>query len=208
MRWFISDTHFGHKNIIEYGERPFKDLAEMHQALIDNWNSRVQPSDTVYFLGDFGMAPKDDLFKICDQLNGKLVCILGNHDGSEKRMRDIGFDVALYGATIRIQGQWVNLKHIPPQYPPDTLTIHGHVHQHLPFGIFHNRLNVSVEVTNYLPVSEDQVASLMVKATVKMGGLYQMGTQTVPSNLPINLVKVGERLDPLTSCKEYTDNHT
>ena len=53
MIYFISDTHFGHKNIVSYCKRPFIDTHEMNKTIIDNINSVVKPSDTLYFLGDF-----------------------------------------------------------------------------------------------------------------------------------------------------------
>ncbi len=52
-KWFISDTHFSHANIIPYCKRPFKTVTE-NKLLIENWNSHVNPDDTVIFLGDFG----------------------------------------------------------------------------------------------------------------------------------------------------------
>ncbi len=39
--FFTADTHFGHKNIIEYCQRPFIDVEEMNEAHIDNWNRTV-----------------------------------------------------------------------------------------------------------------------------------------------------------------------
>jgi len=39
--WFTADLHLGHRNIIEYCNRPFADVDEMNRALIANWNQVV-----------------------------------------------------------------------------------------------------------------------------------------------------------------------
>ncbi len=78
MNFFISDTHFGHANIIKYCNRPFVDAREMDKILIDNWNSTVSKKDTVYHLGDFSFkAPPSHFSK---KLNGHKILIQGNHD--------------------------------------------------------------------------------------------------------------------------------
>ena len=47
MIYFIADTHFNHKNIIEYCKRPFKDTLEMNEYIIEKWNSVVKDEDIV-----------------------------------------------------------------------------------------------------------------------------------------------------------------
>ena len=64
-RWFISDTHLSHFNVIQYTGRPFQSVEEMDGQLIENWNALVQPEDTVFFLGDFGIGRADRLASIC-----------------------------------------------------------------------------------------------------------------------------------------------
>ena len=46
--FFTSDLHIGHKNIIEYSHRPFSNIEEMNETLIDNWNKTV-PEDGIVF---------------------------------------------------------------------------------------------------------------------------------------------------------------
>ena len=52
MIYFTADHHFGHANIIRHCARPFQSVGEMDRALLDNWNARIKPQDTVYILGD------------------------------------------------------------------------------------------------------------------------------------------------------------
>ena len=58
--WFISDTHFGHNNIIEYCRPHFASIDEMESAIIENWNKAVKPGDLVYHLGDFAWKTADE----------------------------------------------------------------------------------------------------------------------------------------------------
>ena len=97
-RWFISDTHFSHANIIRYTKRPFGSADEMNEHLIDNWNALVKPEDAVFFLGDFGLGSTDYLATLCSRLHGNKICIRGNHDGTPAKMRKIGFLFVLESA--------------------------------------------------------------------------------------------------------------
>lgn len=54
--FFTSDTHFGHANIINLCNRPFKDVNHMNDMLVENWNSVVSDDDTVFHLGDFALG--------------------------------------------------------------------------------------------------------------------------------------------------------
>ena len=80
-RWFTSDIHFKHRNIIPYCLRPYDDVNEMNEAIIKQWNSQVKPEDEVWMIGDFSINKKSTLDKrLVSILNGKKHIILGNHD--------------------------------------------------------------------------------------------------------------------------------
>jgi calcineurin-like phosphoesterase family protein len=78
--FFTSDLHFGHANIIKFCDRPFGNAEEMNRMIIQNWNSVVQPEDTVYVLGDVSFATPAETSKLLSELNGTLHLIRGNHD--------------------------------------------------------------------------------------------------------------------------------
>lgn len=82
--FYISDLHLNHKNVtgegINFDNRPFNTMAEMHEAIKKNWNSSVTNADTVYLLGDTIWKLTDEMIGLFSQLKGKKVAIKGNHD--------------------------------------------------------------------------------------------------------------------------------
>lgn len=78
--YFTSDTHFSHKNVIQYSNRPFNSVEEMDETLIQNWNAVVKPSSTIWHLGDFCLGQQSKILEILQRLNGHKHLILGNHD--------------------------------------------------------------------------------------------------------------------------------
>ena len=61
----------------------------MDRALIRLWNSRVNPCDTVYNIGDLSFhKDMQTSISIFSKLNGKHVLVLGNHDEAIKKRKD------------------------------------------------------------------------------------------------------------------------
>ncbi len=150
--YFISDTHFGHFKIIEYGQRPFKTLDEMHASMIERWNAVVTDQDTVYHLGDVCFGA--EYLPLMDKLNGaKKILILGNHDNLPIEDYLLYFD-EVHGMT-KVAGFW--LTHCPMHDSQlfGKKNIHGHVHQNSIGG--GNYINVSVENIDYTPLSLERL---------------------------------------------------
>jgi len=184
-RFVISDTHFSHRNSWEKfklptGEplRPFTSTEEMDETMVERWNAKVGPHDTVYHLGDVAIARKG--LEFVKRLNGKKRLVRGNHDiFKDQDYRDVGFD-SLYG--VRVFVDKFILSHIPLH--PDCVTdrfrvnVHGHLHanevmrevideenssQFCMDSVVYKKeidpryLCCSVEHTNYEPLSFEEV---------------------------------------------------
>ena len=162
--FLISDTHFGHANVCKFTRddgsrlRPWSDIDEMDQALIDLWNETVGPLDKVYHLGDVAI-PRRGL-RCLEKLNGRKVLIRGNHDIFKLS------DYTQYFDDIRgchYLDQYI-LTHIPVhtcgvvRYKAN---IHGHLHYRQVLdenGLLDPRYKcVCVEHTNYKPIDFEQV---------------------------------------------------
>ena len=110
--FLIGDCHFGHRNIIKYCNRPFKDVADMTEKLIKNWNSVVGNNVIVYVVGDFALCGKQKIIEICQRLNGRKRLILGNHDGASiATYREAGFEF-VYNHPIVLDDFYI-ISHVP-----------------------------------------------------------------------------------------------
>lgn len=133
MIYVISDTHFNHKNIIQYENRPFASISEMNDTLIKNWNSVIKPEDTVIHLGDIGLGKESSLRCIVPSLNGHKILIKGNHDGKSKNFYlECGFEEVCGTKLEIIDGVEVFFSHCPESRPGDgshyDIHLYGHVH--------------------------------------------------------------------------------
>ena len=69
--YFTGDTHFCHKNIIRYCNRPFTNMDEMNRFIINEWNKTVGEKDIIYHLGDFAWRNLKAAEEILKQLKGR-----------------------------------------------------------------------------------------------------------------------------------------
>ncbi|MFW5795139.1 MAG: metallophosphoesterase family protein [Bacillota bacterium] len=162
MIYFTSDSHFFHKNIITYCNRPYSNIEDMNKDIIKKWNSKVLPGDTVYHLGDFCFNPYY-VPDIISKLNAKqIILICGNHDSRIWKKRDIFNDTKLQIAgyntihEINYQGLPIILCHFPmlswPKKSHGSVHFFGHIHNVSRDDIQPNSCNVGVDCWDFYPV--------------------------------------------------------
>jgi len=155
--WIVSDTHFGHKNIVKYCNRP----TNHNELMIQKWKSLVRPEDTVLHLGDVSVWYGDDMFywlSMAGSLPGQKKLIKGNHDKFKPKVyAENGFEM-IPEFIQEIKGQRVLFSHYPDDHRTSEwdINVHGHVHNkgidpHLAMTNRRYR-NVSIEMMDYKPV--------------------------------------------------------
>lgn len=133
--FYISDLHFGHKNILAFDNRPFKTVEEHDEELICRWNNKVGIDDDVWILGDISWYNSTKTIEIFKRLNGiKHLCI-GNHDKKllrNKGIRDLFAEIVDYKEIQFDNGEGIVLSHYPiPCYNNHFYGwyhLYGHVH--------------------------------------------------------------------------------
>lgn len=160
--FYTSDTHFNHDNIITYSKRPFSNVEEMNEVLVNNWNNIVSPKDTVYHFGDVFM--KDyKAESILNRLNGQICLIKGNHEKTALKYKGRFTWVKDYYELTNIVDEQISgivMFHYPiaswNKQHHNYIHLHGHCHNtHEPWKKTHmpeaKSFDVGVDsVANYL----------------------------------------------------------
>lgn len=157
--FIVSDTHFGHANICRFTRadgtplRPWNDVSEMDEDMVDKWNAVVRPNDKVYHLGDVVIGRKH--LQIMSRLNGDKVLIKGNHDIFKihdylEHFRDVR------GSHVMDNMLMTHIPVHPSSKGRFKANVHGHTHSNVVVDHEGNPdswyIPVSVEHTNYAPV--------------------------------------------------------
>ena len=158
MRYYISDLHFYHHNLLDkMDNRGFSSVEEMNEYIIEQWNKKVRKNDEVVILGDLSYGNGIQTNEILSRLKGKLFLIRGNHD--KLYLEDKNFDSSRFGwirdyAELNDDRKKVILCHYPiccynGQYRTDergnskTYMLYGHIHNSREQALVDNFINIT-----------------------------------------------------------------
>jgi calcineurin-like phosphoesterase family protein len=176
---YTSDLHYSHKNIIRYCNRPFVDVEEMREQLIDRYNSVIGHNDRVLFIGDIFFCGFDDAKQIMRRLGGIKYLIRGNHDKNftDKQLLHLGFEAvypSYYQTWFGNSRVWYS--HYPyagysadarylDRRPPndDAVIVHGHTHEKTKLTN-NNTVHIGVDGWDFRPAMRDEVYPLVLEA--------------------------------------------
>lgn len=181
--FWISDTHFSHKNIVrgvttwgpESDTRDFVNVEEHDNFILDQINSKVGEGDVLWHLGDWSFGGRQNVRKFRELIRCRTIyLVFGNHDKAmrEKDMwrnllpeyRDL---FAWWGdyTQIYINKTLINMCHYAGQVWEDNhhaaIMLHGHSHDNLDHANDGKILDVCVEGHNGSPWSFDEIMEYM-----------------------------------------------
>ena len=163
--FFTSDVHFGDDRIMDLCGRPFSDVKEMDEYIINRWNKKVSQNDIVWVLGDI-VGPEHFDKELLNELNGKIHLILGNHDFPAREMIASGTKIEICDEHNLNYNHDIVMCHYPIMdwVGRDNGAIHlyGHVHNKNIAGMkeyFADKLafNVCMDVNDFEPKTLDEL---------------------------------------------------
>jgi calcineurin-like phosphoesterase family protein len=191
MRYWTSDLHLGHRNIIEYCKRPFADREVMTSEITTYLLSVLKKGDELVVVGDVSLKPTFalELGRLLKAQGVSLVLVMGNHDSphpSNSRNHDklgkqralyaeAGWDLHLHWETKLADGTFVKVSHMPYATPetleydkryldyrlPDTGSFLIHGHLHGKYKKLGRMVDVGYDPHEGKILSEDELIALI-----------------------------------------------
>lgn len=177
--YFTSDQHFSHEGIIKFANRPYNEVSDMNEDMIQRWNRIVPVDGLTFVLGDIGFCNKKDIVDIFSRLNGRKILIRGNHDSnySDGTLTSI-FDEIHDLLYTRIKDEETSkyVYMVLCHYPmfdwqgsfKGSWQLFGHIHtrvltefETLKTKLFSSQYDVGVDNNNFEPVSFQKIKDIM-----------------------------------------------
>lgn len=154
---FVSDTHFGHENILNFERTQFSTIEEHDQFIKKLITKEAKTCNVLYHLGDFGELSEENI-KFWHNLPCHTVLIRGNHDSQKGKLLQ-AFDFV--SDTPIFYNKRILLSHEPLPVTNETLNLHGHLHN----AKLHNKnyVNLSIDVANYKLMTGKKVMQLLAE---------------------------------------------
>lgn len=171
MIYFTSDLHINDLRVFNGSRKKyFKTISGFHEYLIKKWNNKVTDEDLIIVLGDVGIDTESTV-NMLNQLNGRKVLILGNHDIESLDFLPDAFIRTRYLYCTCINGTLVGCSHKPKLYPDlhnigCDVYIHGHHHEYESITMMyqasrllsnHNRYNACIDLNFYEPCTLEEL---------------------------------------------------
>lgn len=169
MKWFLSDLHLNHENLIKWERTQFANVQEHNEYIInalESWaEKKAKTKDELWFLGDFGDVEKlneiHDAVRSSKDKHIKLVALLGNHDSRQDLPEFQRWFDEVYEYPVYIS-QRIVVSH-EPVWPIAPFMVNVHGHTHAAELDSKNHITVSCNDVNYTPISEKQVEGQLGK---------------------------------------------
>lgn len=163
--WLISDTHFNHSKLDEWGGRS----GPWQETLLAGIAS-IPYGDTLIHLGDVCIGSDEEVHKLitlaCRRPEGDITKILvrGNHDKkSVQWYTQHCWNFVCDGIELIYQGHYLHFTHRPARPQGNTSwNIHGHTHgnhhrseEYISYYDKNYHIDISPEIVGYMPLRLD-----------------------------------------------------
>ena len=157
--WLISDTHFNHEKLSEWGGRSGDWQEKIWKGLL-----ALPYDDVLIHLGDVCIGNDSEVHSGLKIVQAKKILIRGNHDKkSHQWYTEHGWDFVCDGLELLFMGHYLHLTHRPARPQGNTTwNIHGHTHGNMhrseEYNDFYSpayHIDISPEIVGYAPIRLD-----------------------------------------------------
>lgn len=157
--WIISDTHFNHVKLEEWGGRSGNWQEKLLKGL-----EAIPQEDFLIHLGDICIGNDEEVHKILSLLKCKKILVRGNHDKKSAQWYiEHGWDFVVDSMELIFHGYYIFFSHrpTPPMYHYN-YNIHGHTHgnmhrseEYIAYYDLDYHKDISPELVGYAPLRLD-----------------------------------------------------